>query len=139
MISNPLYDELMLSQYSIECTTSSFLSFVFPVSSHTHSAFLPFKPPPSLSLPFYLLHNLPHLRHLPAFPLSFSIHPSKDKSTESLSSSCWHKFEVYLYGPITDTIAQMHSYLAEGMYLMESSGTNAMAISVLQPMHVTLS
>lgn len=48
-------------------------------------------------------HNLPHICHLPPYPHTFLSHPSKDTSSGSLSSSCWHKFEAHLYGPLTNT------------------------------------
>lgn len=102
---------------------------LYPLPLIWHSAFLTFKPPLSLSLPFHLLHNLPHLRHRPPFPLSFSIHPSKDKSTRSLSSSCWHKFEAYLYRPLANINAPVQAHLAEGMCLMKARGTKLTVVS----------
>lgn len=81
---------------------------------------------PSLSLPFYLLHNLTPLCHLPPSPpYRFSIHPSKDTSTAPLSSSCWRKIEAYLHRLLPNINAQMHPCLAKGTCLMKSRGATA--------------
>lgn len=96
--------------------------------SYSHSAFLTFKPP----LSFFPCHSISCIISpiSTSPPPSFSIHPSKDTSTGSLSSFCWHKFEAYLYRPRANTNAKMHYYLAEGVCLMDSSGTKLMVIAL---------
>lgn len=65
----------------------------------------------------YILHNLPSFFSLlPTFPLFLlkSLHSSKDTFTESLSSSCWHKFGTCINRRLYDTNAQRRLYLAKG-------------------------
>lgn len=138
-------DELMLAQYSIESKTSSccnnklppvFFLLYIPYNLYDIHHFLLSTPP----LPLYLLHNLPHICHLSLFPLSFSIYPSKDTSTGSLSSSCWLKFKMSLYKLLINIKAKKLTVpWPSGMCLMKSSGTKLMVISFSKPVHVSLS